>query len=83
MPYDSDIFSSARASRLSVDPHGANSISSVYKYRSSAWNLLCVILVHASRKRETDPRDKGDIVDDDDLANVSGRGGFGFILCIR
>jgi len=54
-----------------VDPHGANSISSVYKYRSSAWNLLHVILVHASRRWETDLRDKGHILDDDDLANVS------------
>ena len=54
-----------------MDPHGANSISSVYKYRSSAWNLLHVILVHASRRWETDLRDKGHILDDDDLANVS------------
>ena len=40
IPYDSDIFSRARALRLSVDPHGANWISFVYKYRSNAWNLL-------------------------------------------
>ena len=40
IPYDSDIFSRERALRLSVDPHGANSISLVYRYRRSAWNLL-------------------------------------------
>ena len=46
MPYNSDVSSRIRALRLSADPHGANSISLVYKYRSSAWNLLHVILVY-------------------------------------
>ena len=83
IPYDSDIFSRARALRLSVDPHDANSISFVYKYRSSAWNLLHVILVYASGRWETDLRDEGHILDDYDPANVSGRGGLCFALGIR
>ena len=37
---------------------------------------MYVALVHGFRRWGTDLRDKGDILDDNDLANVSGRGGF-------
>jgi len=83
IPYDSDIFSRARAARLSAEPHGANSISSVYKYRSIAWNLSHVVSVHAAlRRQEIDLRDEGHVLDNYDLADVSRSGGFRFALCI-
>ena len=68
--------------RLSVEPHGANSISFVYKYRSSAWNLLHVISVYASRGWETGLRDEGHILDNDDFTNMGGRGSSCLILGI-
>jgi len=71
--YGSEISSRTRVLRLSLDPHGANSISLVYKYFSSAWNLSNSVRKLAVQE-QGDLRYEGNILDDNDSANVNGSG---------